>query len=271
MTDATTGTTAVETNVPTESIMVGGELTARQSAILERAARHRYVTGRTVIERGDTYVLLRGKRGGLTVLITMLYDASKDEAEAVLELHRRFPSMTLRVLVPEVEAINYLFNVEGVADHYMKTLVGYIDTPSRAIAGASFHPLHISDWDAATIGNLSDGSWEAERVARARDEERAAFVKAGGEELAEFCALWARVLSAEVCVTLDDGDEAFVMYEWAVDRSARDSDALLRAAFERGIRDEFDLRSWLWDAVEQELHELAEERIALRDSEAAAA
>lgn len=269
MTDVITGTTAVEKITSTESIMVGGELTARQAAILEYATRHRYVTGRTVVERDDLYVLLRGKRGGLTVVLTPMYDLGKDEAEAVLELHRRFPTTTLRVLVPEVGAIHYLFNVEAVADHYTKTLVGYIDTPSRAVAGASFHPLHISDGESETMRTLGDGTWETARAnrnaVRSLEEERVAFAEAGDKELIEFRVLWARVLGAEVCVTLDDGDE-FVMYEWAVDRSSRDSDALLRTAFESGIRDEFDLCSWLWDAVEHELRELARERIALRDS-----
>lgn len=375
MTDAGTGTTAAEKVASTESIMVGGFKTPYQAAVLEDVRHNRYVGTRAVVEVHSKYLLLKGQRGSLTVLLTSRFEneTSVPELREVRDRFAREDVPCIRVVVPTSDEwrLTYPNVVERVADRFNR----FPGTPTRNYEGMTFHAAVVDEdaesWDApwqdereqssildrirakiadATIDEVTecvsyaiedldaspdpahpeDGlvAWmvhgealaqdihetprsiadkfieggfiaEAKRAtfeidatkvveriaeyairviaegraaeARREEEEHAELVAEGGEGLIEFRALWAKVMGVETRISLHSGDEEYVMYEWAVERSGRDSEALLRSAFERGIRTEDELRSWLWDVVEVELHDIAEERIALRaESEVAA-
>lgn len=223
-------------------------LTPLQAALLDaartgtRRSKPRYVAGRDLHAIADNYLVLRGARGGLTVIVTELQPGAR-EAAAILLLREQSDGKCIRVLVPEGDdAINYNFAVEAVSDAYRKTLFGYIDTPSRNVGGASFHPLFIDD-----------AFWDLEPT-REPDE---LIPDPTSSEWDEFVTLWSKTMTqeTEVYLSSDDGESVFVMFDHAV---GDDASALRRRAFENLThRNEISLREWLGNALEYELHEAA--------------
>lgn len=249
MTDAGTGTYAAEKTTSPESIMVGGDLTERQTAILEYVRRTNRGKDCTAIERGDTHVLLQDADGKHVVLLTAP-SAEDAEAQLVYDLVRRFENESVSVLVPDENISG------GVIVEVMKELCRLADTWYLVSGGghilgqfkldclvspaARMYPLRVPS---ATLA-LEDGTWEEDRfLAR----------------LSPFRPIWARVFRSRTRVTSGTGHSKLVGFEDAAARSGSDPETLLRAAFLDGIRTEAKLRSWLRDALEQDLVALCTE------------
>lgn len=273
MTDAVTGTTAAEKITSTESIMVGGfALTPLQDAILDVAStgtpesKPRFVKGRTLSEVGEHHLVLRGERGGLTILVTVLeaglaMDKRVTQAlsDALRELRRRNPGTTLRVIVPEdstsVGHSNFL--VEALADAYRNEVL----TPSRVAYGASFHPLFV----------------DMEAFEHLVPEPQAASTLVSAEPATEtesaFLSTWNRVIEDDREVQFGiDGDSEWAAFAWAIERAGRDAGIEWYRAFKAlESSSEDSLVTWLWEQFEDEMQDIAEERATLRDSDEVAA
>lgn len=137
---------------PSVSIEMANAMEPHQAAILRDLRKNQFVGNRTVVEVARTYLLLRGGRGSITMLLTERNDDGKSVPK-LREIRARFTTEevpVIRVLVPtDDEWRNEIPNdVERVSDVFNQNA----GTPTKNYFGATFHAAVIevgSDADCA--------------------------------------------------------------------------------------------------------------------------
>lgn len=178
---------------PSVSIEMAKAMKPHQAAILQDLRKNQFVGNRTVVEVGRDYLLLRGSKGSVTMLLTERNDDGKSVPK-LREIRARFtteevPVIRVLVLTDDDWRNGIPNDIERVSDAFNRNA----GTPTKNYFGATFH--------AAVIEAGSDAAsavYKRDNEQRNRALGRWATGKGAG-----FMALFTEVMQESVSVEIE--------------------------------------------------------------------